>query len=122
MGVDQSTLEALINDNKDNDGAEQGFADGATLYTSGGTSSLVFQQLATNTDFFRSQQTGNFFASFQKYVDYFGGDETYMDVTCLAGFNGGDADFTAGGGDLWQYSVYDAFGRAGACVVLCRGL
>lgn len=118
MGEDQKTLEALINDNKDDsiELAENGFQAGEDLYTGAtpGVSSLVFQQLATNTDFFKpSNGSLTYFPSFQKYVNYFGGNDQYMDVTCLAGFNGGDADFSVGGGPKFEYSVYNARGRAG---------
>lgn len=113
--MDQKTLEGLINDNKDSDAAaaEQGFAAGFALYNGStpGASSLVFQQLASDATFFQDS-SGTTFPSFQKYVNYFGTDQ-YMDISCLAGFQRQDADFSATGGPNFEYSLYDPRGRAG---------
>ena len=116
LGLDQKTLENLINDNKDGtpEAAAQGFADGLALYdgTTPGQSSKTFQGLAQDAAFF-NDASGSRFDSFQKYVDYFGGNAQYMDVSTRAGFVQGDADFSSGGGPNFQYSFYNPRGRAG---------
>lgn len=112
MGLDQRTLESLVNDNKDNAQAEDGFAAGQNLYdgTTAGASALVLKDMALDQAFFQVSGGTTFFPTFQRFVDYY--SPTYMDQHSVAGFDGVDATFPSGASPTWEYSVYDAFGRA----------